>query len=220
MNFAFVIFDLDGTLIDSSDGVVDAVNYSLRQLGQPEQPPERIKPYIGYPLSSMYPEFTTAPYEELYRQFQTRAAETIVASTSVLDGVENTLRLLRGAGVAMAIASTKVGRHVQGIVEKFGWQDMFSALVGGDDVAHVKPQPDAFISAVEMMQADPGRTVVVGDTENDILAAHAAGLPAVAVTPPYGGEARLRAAAPEFFIERIADIAPIVLNGTVFGSAR
>ena len=88
-----LIFDLDGTLIDSSDGVVQAVNYSLRQMGEAEQPADVIKKYIGYPLSTMYPDFTDAPMRELYAHFQVKAAETVVSSTIVLPGVEEMVEL-------------------------------------------------------------------------------------------------------------------------------
>ena len=98
MTIRNIIFDLDGTLIDSSDGVVEAVNYSLRQMGESEQSAELIKTFIGYPLSQMYPTFSKAPMKELYKHFQTKAGETVVASTVMLPNVEATLNDLSGNG--------------------------------------------------------------------------------------------------------------------------
>ena len=94
MKIKYLLFDLDGTLIDSSDGVVEAVNYSLVQMGEPEQPAERIKTYIGYPLSTMYPDFIDAPIDELYSHFQVKAAKSVVNSTSLLPGVQPLLNRL------------------------------------------------------------------------------------------------------------------------------
>ena len=198
-----LVFDLDGTLIDSSAGVVDAVNYSLRMMDRPEQPPDRIKRYIGFPLEQMYPDFTDAPVDQLYHYFQKRAAETVVSSTVPLDGVAEALEVLNKQGFRMAIASTKIRRHVEGIVTKLGWSHLFEALVGGDDVAEVKPAPDAFRVALERLAAASDQTLVVGDTINDIQAARAVPMRVIAVESPYRERSELVAAQPDYLIESL-----------------
>jgi 2-phosphoglycolate phosphatase len=199
-----LIFDLDGTLIDSSVGVVDAVNYSLRMMHQPEQPPERIVRFIGFPLSQMYRTFTQASVEELRRHFHTRAAETMVGSTIVLDGVPETLERLQSAGYKMAIATTKISRNLEGVVAKFGWGSFFDVLVGSDEVANVKPAPDAFRLAMERLGTTPRRAIVVGDTINDVHAAHAVPMKVIAVESPYGGLAELKASRPDYLIRNLS----------------
>ncbi|MEW6412135.1 MAG: HAD family hydrolase [Candidatus Zixiibacteriota bacterium] len=211
MRVKYIIFDLDGTLIDSSDGVVAAVNYSLRQMGQPERTADDIKPFIGYSLRLMYPSFTDVPYEELHRHFQTKAAETVVSSTVVLPGVEDTLRDLAARGYRLAIASTKIKRHIQGIIDKFNWKDLISAYAGGDEVTHVKPHPEILLLTLKRLSANPDETVVVGDTINDIEAARMVPMTSVAVNSPYGGTERLLKSKPDFFVESIADV-PGILN--------
>jgi HAD superfamily hydrolase (TIGR01549 family) len=201
-----LVFDLDGTLIDSSEGVVDAVNYSLRMMDCPEQPPERIKRYIGFPLSQMYPDFTDAPVPELYRHFQVRAAETVVSSTVALDRVPEALSLLRKQGFRMAIASTKVRRHIEGIVARLEWAGYFDALVGGDDVTRVKPAPDAFNRALHLLEASPKRAIAIGDTINDIEAARAVPMPVVGVTSPYRERTELEQACPDYLITSLSDL--------------
>jgi pyrophosphatase PpaX len=208
----YLIFDFDGTLIDSSDGVVDAVNYSLRQMGADEQPPERIKPYIGYPLAQMYPAFTDAPVDELYAHFRVRAAATVVASSAPLAGVDQALRELRQAGYRMAVASTKVREHIEGIVAKLGWSEHFRVLIGGDEVDRVKPDPEMFRVALARLGAAAGEALVVGDTINDILAARAVPMKSVAVNSPYGGRTTLQASKPDYFIERLADLPALLVN--------
>ena len=184
-----VIFDLDGTLIDSSEGIVAAVNYSLRMMGEPEQPPEKIKPFIGFPLSQMYPSFSEAPVDELYRHFQVKAAETIVASSEVMDGVESMLEWLVSFDLKLAIASTKIRRHIDGIVAKFGWERYFEAVAGGNEVAQMKPAPDVFNLALERLACDADNAIVVGDTLNDILAARAVPMEVAGIVSPYDSEA-------------------------------
>jgi len=204
--FRYLIFDLDGTLIDSSVGVVDAVNYSLRRMNLPEQPKERIVRFIGYPLSWMYHDFTDAHIEELHRHFQARAAETMVASTVVLDRVPEILEQLLMAGYRMAIATTKIRRHVEGVIEKYGWSKFFDALVAADEVVNVKPAPDAFRLALKRLGTTPQRAIVVGDTINDVYAAHAVPMKVVAVESPYGGLVELQASRPDYLIKSLSEL--------------
>lgn len=211
----YLIFDLDGTLIDSSAGVVDAVNYSLRRLGHPERRHEDISRYIGYPLKQMYADFGVGPFSELYRHFQDRAAETVVSSSYPLKGATDTIAHLRCRGWKMAIATTKVRRHVEAIVEKFGWEDTFDVLVGGDDVAKVKPDPEAFRLAMTRLGANPAQTLVIGDTVNDVLAAKAIPVTVVAVRSPYGGETDLRSSHPDYVIDSITDLEVLLGNGNL-----
>lgn len=201
-----LIFDLDGTLIDSSDGVVDAVNYSLRMTGQPEQSEEKIKPFIGYPLEVMYPEFTDAPFDELLRHFQVRAREVIVRTTVALPGIPETLINLKDSGYKMAVATTKITRHLHGILDLFGWSALFEATVGADDVKQVKPAPDAFVLAMRRLGSSSSDSIVIGDTVNDIAAAQAVPMRVVAVTSPYGGDEEVLALGPDYHLESVVGL--------------
>jgi len=201
-----LIFDLDGTLIDSSDGVVEAVNYSLQQMGQPQQSPEAIKPFIGYPLETMYPHFTDAPLDKLLGHFRDKAVETIVVSTSPLSGVEEVLSLLQAEGFKMAIATTKIRMHVDGILAKLGWESIFSVIVGGDEVTRVKPDPEALELTLKRLHARAGETLMIGDTINDVLAAKAVPMKVVAVASPYGIMKDLMGSGPDHYIKSIADL--------------
>ena len=206
MSLRNIVFDLDGTLIDSSDGVVEAVNYSLRKMGESEQPPHVIKSFIGYPLSQMYPTFSKAPVEDLYRHFQVKAAETVVSSTYILPGVEPAMSRLRDQGYQLGIASTKIKRHIAGIVDKFGWDKLVIAYAGGDEVTRVKPDPEILKLTLQRMDARPEETVVVGDTVNDVLAARAVPMTVVAVESPYGGREKVEQSEPDYFIGSVSDL--------------
>lgn len=201
-----VIFDLDGTLVDSSDGVVESVNYSLRQVGAPEQRPETIKPYIGYSLDKMYPAFTDAPLVELVSHFRIRAAEIMVDLTTSLPGADETLHVLNSAGYRLAIATTKIQQHLQGIISKFGWSEIIAVTVGADDVGREKPDPEAVYLALKRLDADPDSSVMVGDTINDVLAAKAAGLKVIAVASPFEHRDVVLAAGPDHLIGSIRDL--------------
>ncbi len=205
-----LIFDLDGTLIDSSDCVVDAVNYSLRQMGQAEQPTAAIKRYIGFSLETMYQAFTEAPIAELCRHFQVRVAETVEANTIVLEGAELVLQELQERGYRMAIATTKIKRNVRVIVDKFGWERFFDAAAAGDEVAHVKPDPAVLLLALNRLKARAEETLVVGDTVNDILAARAVPMKVAAVSSPYRDSREIRMLEPDYYIESISRLTGIL----------
>ncbi|HUV31562.1 MAG TPA: HAD family hydrolase [Acidobacteriota bacterium] len=207
-----LIFDLDGTLVDSSDGVVEAVNYSLRCAGAPERPPDVIKAYIGYPLEEMYRDFTDLPVGELREHFRIKAARTVVPSATALQGADSVLRTLHAAGYRMAVATTKIRQHVDGILAKLGWDALVSVSVSGNEVKRVKPDPEPFRLALQGLAGTPEDTLAVGDTINDVLAARAVPMQVVAVSSPYGGREKLKASKPDFFIESIAEL-PALLNG-------
>ena len=205
-SFTAVIFDLDGTLIDSSEGVVESVNYSLRQMGEPEQPAENIKPFIGFPLSSMYPHFTDKPMEQLYKHFQVKAAETVVSSTILLPEVEETLSDLHKTGYRLAIASTKIRRHIEGVIKKFNWGEYFEVYAGGNEVTNVKPDPEIMRLVLQRLNISADMAVMVGDTVNDVVAAKGVPMSVIAVEPPYGGKDDLLTAEPTEFISKLGNL--------------
>lgn len=181
-----IIFDLDGTLIDSSEGVVEAANYALVKLGQKPRSPEEIKKYIGYPLEEMFSSFCSAPLDRLAEAFQEKGRGTIMASTRPMPGAEEVIKAFWSAGFSLAIATTKYVVHTEGIIRKLGWDRYFSVLASGDEVARVKPAPDLIELALARLHAAKETSVVVGDTVNDIWAARAAGLKVISVVSPFG----------------------------------
>ena len=210
MNYRNIIFDLDGTLIDSSDGVVEAVNYSLSEMGDQTRSPDEIKKFIGYPLSQMYPLFSDNPIKELYSHFQEKAKSTIVSTTNSLPGVESVLDYLIENNYKLSIASTKIRIHIDGIIEKLNWNKYFDIWCGGDEVSKVKPDPEIFLLTLDKMNANKDDTIVVGDTVNDIYAAQKCDLKVVAVSSPYGGDQILKDAEPDYFIESLEQLNNIV----------
>lgn len=204
--FKNIIFDLDGTLIDSSPGIVEAVNYSLRAMGEPVRTAEEIKPFIGFSLSVMYPNFTDAPVEELYRHFQHKAQSTVVEGTTPLPHADEVLGSLAAGGYRMAVASTKVRIHIERIIDKLGWTDSFDCLIGGDEVSEVKPDPEILNLALNRLDALPEQTLVVGDTVNDVAAAKQVPVPVAAVASPYGGAEQVRRLEPDYYLETITQL--------------
>jgi len=200
-----IIFDLDGTLIDSSAGVIEATNYALAELGEAPRQRKEIIRYIGYPLEDMFASFTKLPADKLAEKFQEKARITVVASTIALPGVEDTLRLLYRARFKMGIATTKYDYHTEAIIKKLNWANYFSATASGNEVEKVKPHPDLVRLAIDRLGGRAEKTIMVGDTVNDILAARAAGIPVIAIRSKFGND-DLRAHRPNLLLPRFTDL--------------
>jgi len=204
-----LIFDLDGTLIDSSAGVVESTNYALSRLGFAPRRAADIKRFIGSSLDEMFTAFAASPREQLKAFFQERAASAVVSSARPMDQVEETLATLHDSGYRMAVATTKFLVHTTGIIRKFGWYRYFQATASGDEVANVKPAPDLVILALRRLGASPESTLMIGDTKNDILAARAAGIRVVAVESPFGDD-NLRAYKPDHLLGTISELSALL----------
>jgi len=201
-----VLLDLDGTLIDSSSGVIAAVNYALKETGHNEQPAELICRYIGSPLDLMFRDFTDHPYEELRRHFRVKARETIVASTNLLPGAAEVVAELHGRGYRLAIATTKIRPHIEGILAKFSLQSYFATYAGADDVTRVKPDPEILRLILDRLDATPESSIMVGDTMHDLHAAQAVPITAVMVASPFADRDEILVANPGSFIESLAEL--------------
>ncbi len=205
-----LIFDLDGTLIDSSAGVIEATNYALGRLDEPAREADEIKRFIGYPLERMFKAFSNKSYTEFWRHFQEKARATVVGQSIRLNGSDYVLRELFNRGFRLAIGTTKIRIHIEKILAKFGWEDLIAAYAGADDVTRVKPDPEVFNKVLVLMNADRAETLVIGDTENDIYAARAAGLAAIGVRSIFGSGDALEKSSPDLMINNLHELLTIL----------
>ncbi len=199
-----VVFDLDGTLIDSYDGIADALNSALAALGRPPQPADRVRVMVGRGVETllaraMGPEAQERPglIEEGVRLFRERYAQVCVSGSRLLPGAEATLRALRGRGYHMAVATNKPARFAVPILEALGAAACLEAVVGPEQVARLKPDPEMVLTALRAMGLSARGGLYVGDMPVDVQTARAAGVPVVAVTTGSSTPEELRAARPD-----------------------
>ncbi len=205
-NIKNLIFDLDGTLIDSSGGVIEATNYALKTMGEPVRRPEEIRRYIGYPLDTMFKAFSYKSYDEFWKYFQEKARATVIGQSVLLDGSDPVLRELFKRGYKLGIGTTKIRIHIEKIIAKFGWENLIEAYAGADDVKRVKPDPEVFNMVLETMHADPTESLVIGDTENDVHAARAAGIGVIGVKSTFGSSEALEKSNPDLIINSLHEL--------------
>jgi phosphoglycolate phosphatase len=179
-----VIFDFDLTLADSRAGVTDSVNHALRGLGLPEADPEAIHRTIGLPLPRAFEQLAGAAdprTDEFCKRFAERADQVMVEGTRLFPEVPDVLAWLRSKGVRTAVVSTKFRYRIEAILGRDRLRHQFDVIVGGEDVARHKPDPEGLVAALAKLGETREHALYVGDHPVDAQAAAAAELRFVAV---------------------------------------
>lgn len=181
-----ILFDLDGTLIDSTEAILESFHHSLNSFNEIEAKDEDIKKLIGHPLSVMFAslgateamiESYVATYKEHYREISTqktvllhRAKEAIIKAKSF---------------ASLGIVTTKTAQYSKILMEHFGVMEHFDTLVGFEDVKNHKPHPEPILKALECFDTKDEEIWMIGDTSLDILAAIEANVNPIAVLSGY-----------------------------------
>jgi len=190
-----VLFDLDGTLIDSAPDLGAAADHMRTQRGLPSLPLDLYRPMAGagargmlgvaFGMTPDHPEFPDLR-EEFLRNYESRMTEL----TRVFDGVAELLDALAGRGLIWGVVTNKHMRFAGPLTRAMPLFATAGTVVGGDTTPHPKPHPAPLLEAARQLGLAPARCIYVGDDERDILAGRAAGMPTVAATYGYlGGNA-------------------------------
>ena len=188
-----VLFDLDGTLIDSAPDLAGAANDLRAQRGLDALPYESLRPMVGAGARGMVGvAFGLRPgedgFEPLRDAFLARYAERMLERTRVFDAVEPVLQMLSAAGVPWGIVTNKVTRYAEPVVRGLGLEARAGVLIAGDTTAHAKPHPAPLLEAARRLGRDAGRCVYVGDDVRDVQAGRAAGMATLAAGWGYLGQ--------------------------------
>ncbi|HUT54963.1 MAG TPA: HAD-IA family hydrolase [bacterium] len=177
-----LIFDLDYTLIDSSDGIVWCFNEARTRAGEPVIAADKLKARIGLPIEEGFRVFGSKDPEAMRELFRKLAREGAMAERSfLLPGVAETLPALKQKGYGLAVASTKSRPEIVAILKHLGVAGYFDEFAGSDEVKDPKPAPASLLLVMERLKAGPETTVYVGDHVVDVRAARAAGVRVIAV---------------------------------------
>lgn len=180
-----VIFDFDYTLADSSAGVFACVNTALAEMGFPDASRAQSDATIGLSLVETFSRLTGIRDRERGNEFADRfhrhAEIVMVNSTRIFEFVPEVLRGIANRGAGLGVASTKGRKHIEEILEREKLRDAFGAIIGGNDVANQKPDPEALFAALMRLRGDPSTALYVGDSVIDAEAAQRAGMAFVAV---------------------------------------
>ena len=212
-----IIFDLDGTLVDSAEDLRAALNRLLADLGLRPIEPTEIKGMIGDGVLKLLERALVAangdPQQKdaLLPRFLEIYQANPATLTRCFPGVAETLEALRRKGFRMAVVTNKPVFATNKILQALGLAEIFPVVVGGDSVQQRKPHPAPLLEAVRQLEVDVGQALMVGDNIHDVEAAHAAGMRCVAVT--YGYHHRPPS---EFnadrLIDRFGELLPLVIK--------
>lgn len=203
-----LLFDLDGTLIDSAEDIAISAQRGFEEIGVPGISHQQVRAHLGLSLADLYralcPDEDAGRRERFIQAYRRHYAAHGTEHTTVYPGVEETLRSL--SHLRLGVATTKLTAVAEQVLEKMGLRKYFQHVQGTDGFSP-KPHPEVIQRALAALNASPAQAALVGDTDRDVLAARAAGVRAVAVT--YGGwsRQRLAALAPDVLLDRFSDLA-------------
>ncbi|HVR39045.1 MAG TPA: HAD-IA family hydrolase [Thermoanaerobaculia bacterium] len=216
LRYRAVLFDLDGTLVDSYAALAEAVNFARREHGLHELSAARIRDFVGDGLERLLQrafEIVDVPLS-IRDAFETRYDEICCEESKILADVEITLEELAQLGVAMAVCTNKPTNFSKKILDFLGLSKHFRAIVGPDVAGARKPEAQHVLRTLEATGCDATDSALfVGDMPIDVHAARNSGM-AIAVVPT-GSSSReqLIAAKPDHFLERFADLLAVVRLG-------
>ncbi|MBS0458283.1 MAG: phosphoglycolate phosphatase [Proteobacteria bacterium] len=183
LSIACVLFDLDGTLVDSAPDLLVATNRLLLDFGRPLIKLECLRPVVSKGSRAMlavaFPDLDAAARENLVPTFLDYYGTAISDQSRAFEGVEQLLGRIERARVRWGIVTNKPEGLARAVVAKLGWTQRCAVLVGGDSLPKKKPDPDQLLHACVQLGVEPGRCVYVGDDERDVQAARAAAMPSV-----------------------------------------
>lgn len=208
-----VVFDLDGTLADTSADLLAAANACFRAMGRGDLlgPDDTLTAFHGgramlrLGFSRIGRAGDEAEVDAWYPRLLEAYAEGIDTHTRLYPGAVEAVEALRAAGLAVAVCTNKPAGLAEELLRRLGVRDLFGAMVGADTLPVRKPDPAPYLLAVETAGGLVGRSMLVGDTETDLKTARAVGVPCALVSfgPEGPGIARLR---PEALLHAYADL--------------
>jgi len=187
-----VLFDLDGTLIDSAPDLGAAADKMRTDRGLPSLPDAAYRPMAGAGARGMLSvAFGMTPdspgFEAMREEFFVNYERCMTERTYVFEGVEDMLSQLETRGVLWGVVTNKSKRFTEPLAAQMPLFTNASVVISGDTTPHAKPHPEPLLEAARRLQLDPSQCVYVGDDERDILAARAAGMYSVAACYGYLG---------------------------------
>ncbi len=184
-----VLFDLDGTLLDTAPDLVRAANRLRSRHGLDVVPAHQVRPWVSKGgramIQAAFPDHEPAAWDRMLPEFLALYREQIVVETRLFEGFEHTLSVLEKRGLALAIVTNKPAWLTEPVLAALGLAHRFAVVISGDTLAEKKPHPAPVLEACHRLAIAPARAVMVGDDQRDIESARAAGSHALAVSFGY-----------------------------------
>ncbi len=199
MGIAALVFDLDGTLVDSAEDIAEAVNRTLDDLSLPRVSEATVRSWIGEGVrrlvaTALAHAGSERPLDEVMPTFMRHYRDCLLRSPRLYDGVTEALQLLQARGLPMAICTNKPSALVPPLLDHLGIAGYFAHIVGGDTLPQRKPDAEPLLHAAQRLGQAPAQCLMIGDSATDLGAANAAGMPIVLVRYGYPRDLDLESA--------------------------
>jgi phosphoglycolate phosphatase len=210
------VFDMDGTLVDSRQDIVAAVNHALTVTGRAALAPQIVTQYIGDGARWLCARSAgvaddSPELDRLVALFKEHYLLHPVDFTSLMPGAREAIaRLRQMPGMALGICTNKHRATTEAILTALGFRDHFLAIAAGSDLPEQKPAPGPLLFVAKALRVQPEAVVMVGDMYHDVECARRAGARAVGVAGGYGPRERLLAAGPDILLESLFELPDVV----------
>lgn len=212
-----IIFDLDGTLVDTAPDLHGALNHSLRRAGRDLIDLEHVRHMVGRGARVLLERGLEATgglpeserFEELVEDFFDYYQDHLSDQSRPFDGVVDALETFRDAGAVMGVCTNKPMRFAKDLLIDLNLAQYFKATTGGDSFKVRKPDAGHITGTLEAMGHNGGRAYMIGDSISDIDAAHNAGLPCIAVSYGYT-ETPVQELGPDYIIDHFNELVPLI----------
>ena len=216
-NKKVILFDLDGTLIDSAPDLALAVNHMLERLDHTTFGEDTIRTWVGNGAQVLIKRALSGQseiderldpllFENALDIFLTFYAQNLAVTTVTYPNVSTTLRTLKEAGYRLAIVTNKPFDFIEPILKGLSLEGLFELYLGGDSLTQKKPDPMPLLHICEAMGVTVEQCVMIGDSKNDILAANSAGMQSIGVTYGYNYDEDIGVYSPDIAFDNFADI--------------
>lgn len=217
MRLEALIFDLDGTLVDTAPDLHAATNHVLGLIGRAPLSMTDVRSFVGHGALKLIERGVAATgdpvdratMQHLHDTFLEFYGNNISAHSVVFDGLIPVLDKAQAAGLKLGVCTNKVENLSLKLLTELGLMQRFGSLIGGDTLPLMKPDPAPLREAIARLGVDPARAMMVGDSETDIRTAQNAGIPVLAVTFGYTPQ-HVRAFDPTHMIDHFDEAWPII----------
>jgi pyrophosphatase PpaX len=206
-----VVFDLDGTLVDTIGLIIESYQHAFRTVMGTEVPEARIRSWIGQPLIRCFREASLEHADSLFDTYSAWNAENTERLAGPYAGVDAMLRDLAAAGVRVAVATSKRLEPTRTALTLCGLDGLVDTLVTMEDTARHKPDPAPLLLALDRLGAPPHDAVYVGDAAVDVRAANAAGMAGIGVLWGAGSREDLEAAGAAAVVVTVEQLRELLL---------
>ncbi|WP_027965408.1 pyrophosphatase PpaX [Halalkalibacillus halophilus] len=210
MTIKAILFDLDGTLIDSNQLIIESFRHTLEQFTEKNYTDEELQTFIGPPLQDSLEKIRPDQVDEMMQTYRKHNLENHDHFVKAFDGVFETIQDLHQKGIPMAIVTTKRRNTAIRGLELTNLNQFFDVVIGLDDVTHAKPDPEPIEKGLEALGVSKEGTIMIGDNSHDIDAGKNAGTLTAGVEWSAKGADFMKSLQPDYLLKHITDLIDLV----------